>query len=245
MGNVRTLGHLAESNQSGSFKDAIQQLRGVTNFGLSSRLLATGTIQITAGTADPGVNTVQAFVDGVAISGIVDWITSDDATAQDLAQSINALGGSHNYVATSATDTVTAMQRTGGAIAGPLAATVAGDVLTTDVDFSGATDAFTEHVSGATFDGTDFHELGFTPSVLRDLTNPSDALLVDLNIFVDGQAWQYWMGDIRADAAAAAIVQGLQVATVVFELVEWLGAQSSFVIKLASDEELLYKARYI
>jgi len=244
MASARTPGHLAESNQSAGFKQPIQQLRGVTNFGIRSRPLGSGTIQITAGTASPGVNTVTATVNGVAISGVVDWITSHTATAQDLAQSINATTG-HNYVATSSTDTVTVMQRTSGAITGSLAATVAGDVTTTDTDFSNDTDTWTEHVGGDTFDGDLYYELGFSSALITNITDADDMLLVDINLYCDGQAFQYWMGGMRGNAAASALIQGLPVATVTWEKVEWMGAGVTMTIKLAADEELLYKVRYI
>lgn len=264
MASPRTPGHLAESNNTGAkFKDSVSAHRGMSMIGLRHRPLATGTIQVTAGTADPGVNTVTAVVGTEAISVTVDWVTSHTATAQDLAQAINdaaldisAGGLGHNYVATSATDTVTVRQRSSGAITtGALDGTVAGDVTTTDVDFSIDTNTWTEHVSGATMDGDLYYELGFSGDLLfasdigtaanGDALVPGDIMLVDVRIHVDGQAWAYYTGGLRANAAASALVQGLQVADGAAELIEWLGAQGRLIIKLAADDELLYKARYI
>lgn len=249
MADPRITGELAVSGKQTSLEHGIQAYRGVTQLGLRSRPLASGTIQITAGTADPGVNTVQAFIGTVAISAVVDWITSDDATAEDLAIAINvhaAITTTNNAVAIVSTDTVTVRQRSSGA-EDALSATVAGDVTTTDVDYSIDTDTWTEHVGGATFDGDQYYELGFDASLIYDgdLSDAANIMLIDTRLFVDGQAWQYWMNGIRANAAASALVQGLPVATVVWELIEFLGAQATFIIKLAADEELLAKNRYV
>ena len=251
MADARIPGTLPVTDKLASLEHAIQAYRGTTNFGLRTRPLATGTIQITAGTSSAGVNTVRAVINSINISAAVDWTTSHSATAALLAVAINAQANDsslpHNYVATVSTDTVTIRQRSSGAITGALTATVGGDVLATVVDFSIDTDTWTEHVGGATFDGDLYYELGFDPTLIYDgdLSDAANILLVDTRIFVDGQAWAYWVNGFRAFLDATALVQGLQVATATYELIEWLGAQATLIIKVASDEELLVKNRYI
>lgn len=253
MASARTAGHLAESNSSGTFKEPIQAYRGTTNFGLRHRRLGTGTIQITAGTNSAGVNTVRATVNSINISAEVDWTTSNNATAALLAVAINlgangADGGAvHNYVATVSTDTVTVRQRSSGAVTGALAATVGGDVLATVVDFANDTDTWTEHVSGAAFDGDDYYEIGFDSALIwtADLAAAGDILLIDTRFYVNGQAWQYWTNGFRAIIAATALEPGIPIATVTFELIEWLGGGGLLVFKLAADSTLYYKARYV
>lgn len=250
MANARTPGHLGESNNSGTFKDPIPFDKGLSHHGLRTRPLAPGTIEITAGTLSAGVNTVTATVNGIDISAVIDWGTSHAATATALGVSINAFANGatpHNYVATVAAAVVTIRQRTSGAITGALAAVVGGDVTTTDVDFTIDTDTWTELVSGATQDGNEYYELGFDGGLVYDgdLAGSDDMFITSIEILVDGQAWAYYMNGLRANATASALVPGAPIATAVFEKVEWLGAQANFIIKLAADEELLYKARYI
>jgi len=52
------------------------------------------TITITAGTNDPGVNTIDVVINGTALSSPVDWATSNPATATALAAAINSQFGS-------------------------------------------------------------------------------------------------------------------------------------------------------
>lgn len=251
MANPRIPGTLAVTGKQESMEHGIQAYRGTSNLGLRSRPLGTGTIQVTAGTLSAGVNTITAVVNSVAISDVIDWGTSHDATAAALAVSINAFangaGADHDYVATVTTDTVTVRQRSSGAIVGSLTATVGGDVTATVVDFANDTDTWTEHVGGATFDGDLYYELGFDSTLIYagDFAARADIMLIDTRILVDGQAWEWYMNGIRANAAATALVQGVQVATATYELIEWLDAQAQLVIKVVSDEELLVKNRYI
>lgn len=253
MADPRIPGTLAVTGKQTSLEHGIQAYRGVTNFGLRVRPLAPGTIQITAGTSSAGVNTVRAFVNSVAISLEVDWTTSHAATAALLAVAINlgangADGGTpHNYVATVSTDTVTVRQRSSGAVTGALTATVGGDVLATVVDFSIDTDTWAEHVSGAAFDGDEYYEIGFDSSLIfdADFTDAANILLIDTRFYVNGQAWEYWANGFRAIAAATALEPGIPIATVTFELIEWLNAGGLLVFKLAADSTLYFKSRFI
>jgi hypothetical protein len=94
---------------------------------------ATGTVTITAGTRDAGVNKVtQITVDGVSLMGAaVDWITSHSATATAVAVEINNGTSTHGYSA-SALGAVVTLQAAPGTGATPngdvVAVTVAGDV---------------------------------------------------------------------------------------------------------------------
>lgn len=95
--------------------------------------LATGSIDITGGTVDAGVNTVATItVDGVDILGAaVDFVTDNDATAAAVAAQITSNTSSPNYTATSdgATVIVTAVAGSGATPNGfVVAGTVTGDV---------------------------------------------------------------------------------------------------------------------
>lgn len=250
MADPRIPGTLPVSDKLRSLEHAIQAIRGVTNFGLRVRQLGEGTIQITAGTSGAGTNKVKALVDGTDISAFVDWTTSHAATAALLAVAINAFadasGTEHNYVATVSSATVTVRQRTSGAITGSLTATVGGDVAATVVDFSGDTDTWTEHVSGAAFDGDKYYQLGFDSTLIfdADFAANADILLRDIRLYVNGQAWAYWANGFRAIIGATALEPGIPIATVTFESIEWLAAGNLLVIKVAADATLYYVARY-
>lgn len=122
---------------------------------------AVGTVTITGGTASAGVNKLSDItVGGVSImSGAVDWVTSNDATAAVVAADINAAVSSPEYTATAAGSviTITASAGTGSAPNGlAVVATGAGNVTATDTDITGGITA----VAGAakvvkfTFSGT-------------------------------------------------------------------------------------------
>lgn len=75
----------------------------------TAEILTSATFRITGGSASPGVNKATAVkVNGTAItSGAVDWITSNDVTAQNIAANINAAVTVPNFTASAAGDTVT------------------------------------------------------------------------------------------------------------------------------------------
>ncbi len=70
---------------------------------------ATGTIDITAGSSNPGTNKVSTItVDGVDVLGAaVDWVTSNAVTATAVALQINTNTSSPNYGATASGATIT------------------------------------------------------------------------------------------------------------------------------------------
>lgn len=230
-------------------------MRARSTLGLRTRPLATGTIQVTtagvADTFDPKVNSVSL------VSAPVVRDTDVNTTAAAIATAINANFANHNYLATVATDTVTVRQRRSGAITGALATTVTGTGATTTTDFSIDTDTWTEFVSGATFDGNLYYELGWSGSLLA-VSGLSAALAraIDLDFYCDGQAVTFWVGSFRA--ASNLIVQGLPLATATWLHTTYgqpwpflktatvdLNTDIPFIIKVASDEELLYSVGVI
>src|SRR3546814_3503196 len=72
------------------------------NVAAVTEVLATGSIDVTGGTASIGVNTVASItVDGVDILGsAVDWTGSNSATATAVAAQINSNTSSPEYSAT-------------------------------------------------------------------------------------------------------------------------------------------------
>lgn len=78
-------------------------------------VLASGDIQITGGTSDPGVDQVTSItVNGVEILGsAVDWVTSNAATAAAVAAQIDTYSSSPEYSVSVATDTITVSALTG------------------------------------------------------------------------------------------------------------------------------------
>src|SRR5690606_24112080 len=103
---------------------------------------ATGTVQITGGTSSPGVNQIDSVtVDGAELlSNPVDWVSSDDATANALAVEINNNAHVHGYQASAsgATVTLTAPVGEGSSVNGyVVAAVTGGDVTATTANMSG------------------------------------------------------------------------------------------------------------
>ena len=108
---------------------------------------AVGSIDITAGTSNPGTNKVSTItVDGVDVLGAaVDWVTSNAATATAVALQINTNTSSPNYGATASGATITI---TADIIQGDtpntflVSSTVGGDVTTgSAVAMAGGVDA--------------------------------------------------------------------------------------------------------
>lgn len=107
---------------------------------------ATGTVTVTAGTSNPGTNKVTGItVDSVEVlDTAVDWVTSHAATAIAIAAQINTNTSSPGYTATAsgAVVTITAEVNVGdGANTFVVAASVGGDVTTTDVAMASGVDA--------------------------------------------------------------------------------------------------------
>lgn len=230
------------------FTSAVNAYRARVTTGLRYRGIGRWTFQVTAGTADPGVNTIALTADGTNITGgTVDWITSNNATAEDIADAINANSGTTGFFATVSTDTVTIYQKRSGAVV--MAKVVAGDADGTLTAAFASTDTWTEFVSGATFDGNEYYELSFSGALMKiDGVTTDEAQAADIDLYCDGQAFTFWT-EIRT--AANAIVQGLPMATAT-----WLHATYGgywpiidpdipFIIKLAADEELLYSVGII
>lgn len=243
------LGQLPSTERSSSAREAIQAYRARVNFGLRSRPLGSGTIEVTGGAA--GTDTFDPQVNGVSlVSAPVAWTTSHNATATAIATAINANYANHNYVATVSADTVTVMQRKSGAITGSLATVVAANATTTDTDFSNDTDTWTEFVSGATFDGDLYYELSWSGALLaiEDVTT-TNLRAVDLTCYCDGQAVAFWVGGLRT--ASNAIVQGIPLATATWYhathggYLPMLDTSLPIIVKIASDEELLYSVGVI
>lgn len=254
MASARTPGHLAESNRSAAFKDPVQAFRGMTQHGLQSRPLATGTIQVTGGEA--GTDTFLPTIGGVAIvERAVEWTTSHAATATEIASNINAWRDANAangiyVIATVSGDTVTVMQYKSGAI-GTLDCTVDGDATTTDTDFSGDTNTWSEHVSGATFDGDKYYELWWDPSNIEDaldaagnVVDMTDAMLLDIKFQTAAQTFLLWTGGIRT-ASNAIVNASPAFAAGAWKTIEWLNAGFPIIIKLAADATLYVEARYI
>lgn len=132
---------------------------------------ATGSVEITGGSADPGVNYISSItVDGVELlAESVDWVSSDDATANALAVAINNNSAVSGYTATAAGAVVTikAAVGTGSTPNGYVVATTAhGDVTTTDTDLSGGVDyvapvaqVYRVTIAGDSFDPTDLWKI--------------------------------------------------------------------------------------
>jgi hypothetical protein len=141
------------------------QAVGVTTIQASvavvTEVRAVGTITITGGTSSPGVNTLAGItVNGVGImSGAVDWVTSNDATAAVVAADITSAVSAPEYTATSAGSviTITASVGTGSAPNGfAVVATGAGNVTATTTAITGGITAVAgvAKVVKFTFSGT-------------------------------------------------------------------------------------------
>ncbi len=107
---------------------------------------ATGTVTVDGGTSNPGTNKITAIdVNSVDVLGAsIDWTTSHANTATLLAAQINTFASTPEYTATAsgAIVTISAKITAGAGVnAFAVAATVAGDVTTTDVAMAGGVDA--------------------------------------------------------------------------------------------------------
>lgn len=237
------------------FGNVFPQHRGRVNFGLRSRPLGTITIQLTAGTA----GATWLYKEGTtSLHAAVTFDTNLNTTAGLIAVAINAAAATHNWVATVSTDTITLRQRRGGA-SGTIALTATLDAAGAPASSgnpTGDTDTWTEFNSGATFDGDLYYEIGWSGTLVLDgeieesgidkATALTNAMPTQVRLYCDGQAFRMWFGGLRADAAAAAIIQGIPVATATWsDWIEWLGATTPFVLKVASDEEVLCEIKYI
>lgn len=91
------------SNQEIVFEDVQVAVPSV------AEVLGVAVFRITGGSVGPGANQILSVeVNGVAITGpAVDWDTSNEVTAQDLAANINAAATSPNFTAAAAGDQVT------------------------------------------------------------------------------------------------------------------------------------------
>lgn len=129
---------------------------------------ATGQIQITGGSFDPGVNRVSAVLVTTGgsfdyqfdlIGGPVDWISSDVDTATAVALAINEMTSVHGYSASASGDTITVTAPVGlGTVPNGyyLDAVVEGNATTSGTtNLSGGVDAIepVAQVSQATFGG--------------------------------------------------------------------------------------------
>jgi hypothetical protein len=118
------------------------------NVAAVAEVRATGSVEITGGTFDAGVNKISSVtVDGVELLGVsVDWISSNNATATALAAEINNGTSTHEYTASavSAVVTIKAAVGTGAAPNGfVVTSTVAGDVTKTDTNMASGVTAVT------------------------------------------------------------------------------------------------------
>lgn len=136
------------------------------NVAAVAEVRATGTVQITGGTRDPGINKVsQLSVNGVSlITDAVDWLTSNATTAAALAAKINNSTQDHGYIASAvgATVTITAAVGTGTTPNGyVVSSTLGGDVTASLANMAGgvAAVAAVAQISkiefGGTFEATD------------------------------------------------------------------------------------------
>lgn len=237
--NRSPIGALPATGQQHALRPPIQAPRGVATVGLRSRILADGSIQVTGGST--GTDTFEPTVDGVAIvAAPVAWTSSHNGTAEAIAVAINAAAASHTYVATVSTDTVTIKQRVGGAAT--LTCALGGSAAATVTDFTGDTDDWTEFVSGATFDGDAYHELSWSGALIS--ADMAEARATSVMLYCDGQAFQLWFEGLRSSGTA--IIQGVPYATATWtRQYPWIDSDANTVIKLASDEELLYEVTYI
>ena len=133
----------------------------VANVAAVSEVRATGSVEITGGTAAPGVNKIsQVTVNGVnLLESAVNWATSHAATALALSNAINNYADVSGYTASVADEIVTirAMAGTGATPNGYVVnAVAAGNVTTADTAMAGGVAAVTAvaQVSKAAITGT-------------------------------------------------------------------------------------------
>jgi hypothetical protein len=144
-----------------------------------AEVVATGTVEVTGGTRNPGVNRITGVtVDGVQLlASPVDWIDSNDATANALAVVINNNTFVSNYTASAAGGivTISAEAGTGTTPNGfVVAATSGGNVTTSTANMAGGVDEVdavaqvsTVEIGGADFDPLDMWEVTINGVDLR------------------------------------------------------------------------------
>ncbi len=232
--------------------------RGCVQFGLRSRPLGTITIQITAGSG----SATWVYKEGTtALNEAVRYEVSLANTALLIAQAINANAAAHNWVATVSTDTITLRQRRGGA-SGTITLTATDDAAGAPANSgnpTGDTDTWTEVVSGTAFDGALYYELGWSGALVVGGVAPgaasgtttyggglTNAVMGALSLYSNGQAFDYWMGGLRAISTAASLASGIPIATVTWsDFIDWLDCVQPLVIKLAAANTALhYKVKY-
>lgn len=178
---------------------------------------AAGTVTITGGTADPGVNFISSVtVDGVELLGeSVDWVGSNDATANALSVEINNHSFTHGYTASAAGDVVTiqAAVGTGSAPNGfVVVSTVAGDVTTSDANMAGGVDyvapvaqVYTVEVDA---DDTATGNVQITGGTSSPNTNTVESITIDGEELLTGPVDWATSNDATATAVAADINTG-------------------------------------
>lgn len=137
------------------------------NVAAVAEVRATGSVEITGGSASAGVNQITSVtVDGTELlASAVDFVSDNTATANALAIEINNNSGNHDYVA-SASGAIVTLKAAVGTGATPngdvVASTTAGDVTTTDTNMASGVTAvaavaqvYTVAISGSSFDADD------------------------------------------------------------------------------------------
>lgn len=233
-----------------------QHYRGCVQFGLRSRPLGTITITITAGSG----SATWLYKEGTtALHAVVTYDTSLANTALRIAQAINNNASAHNWVATVSTNTITLRQRRGG-VSGTITLTATGDAAGAPANSgnpTGDTDTWTEVVSGTAFDGDLYYELGWSGELVvggvapaSDVTSYggglTNAIMGAISLYSNGQAFDYWMGGLRAISTAASLASGIPIASATWsDFIDWLNCAQPLVIKVAADNTALhYKAKY-
>jgi len=162
------------------------------NVAAVAEVRATGTVQVTGGSTDSGINVISDItVDSVSLFvNPVDWSVSHTSTAAAIAVEVNNNSETSGYSATSVGDTVTlkAAIGTGATVNGDVVAAVipgTSNVTTTDVNISGGVTAVTavaQVVTAAligtqeaddqfviTIDGTDYKATGRAAATGKNL----------------------------------------------------------------------------
>lgn len=143
----------------------------VANVAGVAEVQATGTVQITGGQSDPGIDRISSVtVNGTELlAAAVNWVSSNSATANALAIAINNNTSTSGYTATAAGDTVTIKAAVGtGATPNGYAvvSTVHGTVTKIDTNMSGGVTAVTAvaqiyevEIGSGTFDAEDLWKI--------------------------------------------------------------------------------------
>lgn len=231
-----------------SFAAPLQTHRDWTNFGLRSRPIGRWTYQVTGGTEDPAnTHDITVGSGGTSLVGTpVATGASASATATAIATAINALTATTGYYATVSTDTVTIRQRKSGAIT--LVKVVAGDATATLSAAFASSDTWTEHLSGATFDGNEYYELSWSGALVVDAaqgTNLTNARLTHIRFKATGQAFELWSGEGVITSANVILAGDPTAADTWTEDLPWMDGAVPKTIKVAADAVLAYHAKYI